>query len=97
MMFALVCTDKPASLDLRLGTRPAHLDYLREHKAALVHCGPRLDDEGRPCGSVFLLEMSERVQAEAFAANDPYALAGLFDRTELTGFRTVFEDGAEIG
>ena len=28
MLFALICTDKPASLDLRLSMRPYHLKYL---------------------------------------------------------------------
>ena len=28
MLFALICTDKPASLDLRMAMRPDHLKYL---------------------------------------------------------------------
>lgn len=97
MMFALICTDKQGGLDLRMRTRPAHLEYLRQNAAGLVSAGPRLDDDGKPCGSVFILDMPERVAAEAFAANDPYAIAGLFERSELTGFRHVFKDGAELG
>ena len=28
MLFALLCTDKPNSLDLRMSVRPDHLKYL---------------------------------------------------------------------
>lgn len=96
MMFALICTDKPGGLELRMQTRPAHLEYLRGFATSLVTAGPKLDDDGKPCGSVFVLDLPDRVAAEAFAANDPYALAGLFSRSELTGFRHVFKDGAEV-
>ena len=96
MMFALICTDKQDGLALRMRTRPEHLEYLRRNASALVSAGPRLDEDGNPCGSVFLLDVAERVEAEQFAANDPYSLAGLFSRVELTGFRHVFKDGAEV-
>ena len=33
MLFVLVCTDKPGSLDLRLATRPQHLAYLETYAA----------------------------------------------------------------
>lgn len=29
MLFALLCNDKPDHLQVRLDTRPAHLDYLK--------------------------------------------------------------------
>jgi uncharacterized protein YciI len=96
MMFALICTDKQDSLELRMRTRPAHLEYLRQNAADLVSAGPRLDPDGNPCGSVFILDMPERVAAETFAANDPYEIAGLFSHSELTGYRSVFKDGAEV-
>ena len=28
MLFVIICTDKPNSLDLRLSTRPVHVDFL---------------------------------------------------------------------
>ena len=33
MLFALLCTDKPGALQLRLDTRPDHLAYLNELNA----------------------------------------------------------------
>lgn len=96
MLFTLLCTDKPGSLDLRMATRPTHLAYLQSCKAMLIQAGPMLDLEGKPCGSVFILEAESRAAAEAFAAGDPYARAGLFESSVVRGFRSVFKDGAEL-
>ena len=47
MLFAIICTDRPASLDTRLATRPAHLAYLQTYADKLIQGGPLLDTEGR--------------------------------------------------
>lgn len=93
MLFALVCTDKPGSLDLRLATRPAHLAYLETYKTRLVHGGPLLDGDGRPCGSLLIVDVADRAEAEGFAAGDPYGKAGLFESTIIRAYRVVYKDG----
>ena len=97
MLFAIICTDKPASLDVRLAARPSHLAYLQTFAAKVAHAGPLLDPDGRPCGSLFLIEVADRAEAEGFAAADPYARAGLFESTVVRPFRTVFKDGEQLG
>jgi uncharacterized protein YciI len=97
MLFAIICTDKPASLELRLATRPTHLAYLTTYKEKLVQAGPLLDVEGRPCGSLLLVDVADRAEAEGFAAGDPYAKAGLFESTVIRPYRTVFKDGDTVG
>ncbi|NGM23184.1 YciI family protein [Roseomonas stagni] len=96
MLFAISCTDKPASLALRMETRPAHLEYLKQHAASFVLVGPVLDAEGKPCGSLLVVDVADRAAAEAFAAGDPYAKAGLFESVVIRPFRTVFKDGAAV-
>lgn len=96
MLFAIFCTDRPASLDLRMATRPTHLGYLAQNAACVVQGGPVLDPEGRPCGSLFLIEAEDRAAAEEFASGDPYAAAGLFESTIIRPFRTVLKDGAMV-
>ena len=93
MLFAITCTDKPASLELRMATRPTHLAYLATYAAKLVLAGPLLDTDGRPCGSLFLVEVADRAEAEGFAASDPYAKVGLFESTVIRPFRVVARDG----
>ena len=96
MLFAITCADRPASLDLRLATRPAHLAFLATCAGRVVHGGPMLDTEGRPCGSLLLIEAEDRAAAEGFAASDPYAKAGLFESTIIRPFRTVLKDGEMV-
>ena len=39
MLFALICTDKPNSVDLRMSVRPDHLKYLESLGSALKAAG----------------------------------------------------------
>ena len=96
MLFAITCTDKPGALELRMATRPAHLEYVARHAMSLVLVGPLLTPEGTPAGSLFIVDLPDRAAAEAFAAGDPYAGAGLFESTVIRPFRTVYKDGAAV-
>ncbi|MBV2141921.1 YciI family protein [Falsochrobactrum sp. TDYN1] len=78
MLFAIMCNDKPDHLQVRLDTRPAHLDYLNGLGETLQFAGPFLDEDGKPNGSLVVVKAADKAQAEKIAANDPYALAGLF-------------------
>ena len=77
MAFALICHDKPDHQDLRLKTREAHLAYVRETGVVRM-AGPFLSDAGAMTGSLLILDVETRAEAEAWAVNDPYAKAGLF-------------------
>ena len=83
MLFALICTDKPDSLALRLEIRPSHVIYLESLGGALKAAGPFTDDEGTPNGSLVIIEAAGRPAAETIARNDPYAKAGLFASVEI--------------
>lgn len=88
--FILICRDKADHLDLRIKTRPAHLDYVgNAADVDVLTAGPMLDDDDKPCGSVFLLEAETKESVQNFAANDPYQQAGLFEETEIKAFKLV--------
>jgi hypothetical protein len=93
MLFSISCTDRPGALDLRMSTRPAHVAFLESEQGRLVLVGPVLDPAGQPCGSLLVVEVADRAEAEAFAAADPYAKAGLFESAVIRPFRLVFKDG----
>ncbi len=96
MLFAVICTDRPGALDLRMANRPAHLAYLNSRISELVQAGALLDPEGKPCGSLLVIDVADRAAAEAFAAADPYTGAEVFEATVIRPFRTVFKDGARV-
>ncbi len=93
MHFAIINHDKPGSLDLRMSTRETHLQYLRAVGDDLLIAGPVLDEDGEtPIGSVVIIEAESLDAARAFAAADPYALAGLFQTSAVMAWRQVFPE-----
>ncbi len=87
MPIALIARDAPDSLQIRLDTRPAHLDYLNATDAVL-HAGPLLDEDEKPCGSLIVLDM-DMAEAQVWADADPYAKAELFASIELIQWNKV--------
>ena len=88
MLIALTARDKPGALDIRLANREAHLAYARE-TGAVVLGGPILDEAGNMAGSLLILEMDSLDAARAWAAEDPYAKAGLFASVTLDPWKRV--------
>jgi len=90
MNFVLYCVDKPGHGQVRADNRPAHLDYLKGNLDRIVIAGPMTNDAGDAVlGSMLVIEAADRAEAEAFAAGDPYAAAGLFDKVEIKAYKKV--------
>ncbi len=87
-LFALICTDKPGQLQTRLTNREAHLAYLQK-TGVVRQAGPFLGIDGDMDGSLVILEVADRETAEAWAAEDPYALAGLFETVIIREWKKV--------
>jgi uncharacterized protein YciI len=84
MLYALICTDKPGGLDLRLAKRPDHLAYLKSLGDTLVLAGPFTKDDGATMnGSLVVIEAPSREAAKQIADGDPFAQAGLFEAVEI--------------
>ncbi len=83
MLYALLCSDKPDHLQLRLDTRTVHLDYLNSLGDRLKFAGPFLGDDAKPNGSLVVIEAADLDAAKDIAANDPYAKAGLFASVDI--------------
>ncbi|UJW75233.1 YciI-like protein [Rhizobium sp. SL42] len=94
MLFAVICADKPGHLNLRMETRPPHVEWLNGLNAAgtLKIAGPFLDSDGKPCGSMLLISADSLEDAKALAAQDPYAKAGLFESVEIKPYNWVFNN-----
>ena len=88
MRAALTCLDKPDSLQIRLDHLSANLGYiaapgLSEMTAPFLYPELLLTDRLRVVNV-------ENLDADRHrAANDPYALAGLFSSVTITGWKKV--------
>ncbi|QRM53450.1 YciI-like protein [Sinorhizobium sp. BG8] len=92
MYFALLCTDKPNSLQLRLDTRPAHVEHLNRLNAEgrLAFAGPFLDGDGKPNGSLVVVKADSFDAARALAEADPFSKAGLFATVDVKPWTWTF-------
>ncbi len=90
MPHAIVCTDKPDALEIRLANRAAHIAHLEAHAGRLILAGPTLDSDGNMNGSIIVLDTDDRAEVDAFCAADPYARAGLFETVTISPFKKVF-------
>ena len=88
MRFAVICQDKPAALPTRVENRAAHLAYI-EASGVVEQAGPFLDAAGQMCGSLLILQVDSLAAAQDWAANDPFALAGLFAAVQVIEWKKV--------
>jgi len=96
MLFAFLCKDKPSHLQVRVDTRPAHVEYLTalNTEGTLKFAGPFLGDDAKPNGSLVVVEAADLAAAEKIAAADPYAKAGLFESVDIKAWNWVFNNPA---
>jgi uncharacterized protein YciI len=88
MRVALFCHDKSDALQVRLDNRAAHLAHI-ESSGVVEMAGPLLTPEGQMCGSLVVLTVDDLGQAQAWAAADPYAVAGLFASVTIIEWKKV--------
>lgn len=87
MLFAIEGRDKPGASQIRAETRPMHLEYLESLNRKLVLAGPFTDDAGNSTGSLVIVNVADRAEAEHIAEKDPYFAAGLFAQSEIRAWK----------
>ncbi|HER27458.1 MAG TPA: YciI family protein [Rhodospirillales bacterium] len=90
MHFIIHCTDKPGHAQVRADNRPDHVDYLKSNRGHILTAGPTLDEDGDGMnGSLLIMDFPDRAAVEIFAAEDPYAKAGLFESVVIKPWKMV--------
>ncbi|UPQ84415.1 MULTISPECIES: YciI family protein [Pseudomonas] len=98
MLYAIIATDVPDSLENRLAARPAHLARLEQLKSEgrMVLAGPHpavdSNDPGTAgfTGSLVVAEFESLQAAEQWAEADPYKAAGVYGDVVVKPFKRVF-------
>lgn len=97
MPYMIRTTDKSDAAELRAATRAAHLVYLRGYTPRILAAGGFLNDDGSVGkGGMIILDTDDRAEAEQLVANDPFTLAGVFEKVEIQRWRKVFFNGADL-
>jgi uncharacterized protein YciI len=83
MLYAIIAQDKPNGVDHRMAVRPTHLVHLDSLGDKLVFAGPFLGEDGKPTGSLVVIEADSLEQAKTMAAADPFVVQGVFASYEV--------------
>jgi uncharacterized protein len=90
MLFVIRCVDKADHLQVRMDNRPEHVEFLKSYGEKLFAAGPTLSDEDETMnGSVVILDLDSKAEAQNFCDNDPYAKAGLFESVTIAKWKKV--------
>ncbi len=97
MLYCIIGTDNPDSLEQRLAARPAHLERLKalQEEGRLILAGPfpaiDAEDPGPAgfTGSLIVAEFESLDAARQWADADPYVAAGVYRQVSVQPFRKV--------
>lgn len=97
MLYAIISEDRDNSLADRMLARPAHLQRLQalkdEGRLLLAGPHPAIDspDPGNAgfSGSLIVAEFTSLDEATAWADDDPYVAAGVYEKVIVKPFRKV--------
>lgn len=97
MLYAIISQDVENSLEKRLSVRPDHIGRLEalKEQGRLILAGPHpAIDNNEPgpagfSGSLVVAEFSSLEEAQAWADDDPYIKAGVYDTVTVKPFKKV--------
>lgn len=95
-LFAITCTDAPNSLEKRLAIRPRHAARIQalNEKGQVVLAGPcpiNSEDPSQGChGSLLVLDFPDRASLDAWLAEEPFVLEGVYTHVDVKPFIKTF-------
>ncbi|MEU6738482.1 YciI family protein [Streptosporangium sandarakinum] len=84
--------DRPGAFGLKVRLSEEHWSFMDGYAELLVARGPTMtghDDEAEPTGSLHIVDLPDIEAARAFAYEEPYHRAGVFESVLLCRFRNV--------
>jgi uncharacterized protein YciI len=92
MLYAMIAKDAPGMGDKRLAVRPVHLQHLESLGQQLKLAGALLDAEGKPEGSLVVIEAETLEAATAIVQADPFVAEGVFGSIEVKPWRVAIDN-----
>ena len=97
MQFVITACDGKNVLDKRMAVRPRHLEGMQKLIDHIVCAGGILDDEGKPKGSVLVMNFESRNELDAYLAGEPYVVEGVWDKIVIEPMNVVILGGQKVG
>lgn len=93
MQFLVKAYDGPGMLDKRMEVRPRHLEGMKALGNQIICAGGLLDEEDRMKGSALVMEFKDRAALDAYLANEPYVVEGVWQKIDVEVMNVVLVNG----
>ena len=97
MQFVITAYDGENVFDKRMAVRPRHLEGMQKLIDHIVCAGGLLDQAGKPKGSVLVMDFEDRAELDAYLAEEPYVVEGVWDKITVEPMNVVILNGEKIG
>ena len=97
MQFIITAYDGENMLDKRMAVRPHHLEGMAALSSHIVCAGGLLDEDGKPKGSVLVVEFEDREAVDDYLANEPYVLEHVWEKVAVEPMNVVILNGEKVG
>ncbi len=92
MLYIIIATDTPNSLEKRMSVRPKHIERLEQLQAEgrLIIAGPNpIEGTDQFSGSVVIAEFDSLEDAKTWAHDDPYVHSGAYENVNVKPYKKV--------
>lgn len=93
MQFLVKAYDGKGMLEKRMEVRPRHLEGMKALGKQVIVAGGLLDESGKMKGSALVMEFPDRAALDAYLANEPYVVEGVWKKIDVEAMNVVLVDG----
>ena len=101
MQFLITAYDfkDEGALDRRMSVRPKHLENLAavQKKGKIICAGGIKDGEGRPIGSVLVMDFDTRELLDEYLKNEPYVAGKVWEDIRVENYSVVILNDEFVG
>ena len=97
MQFIVTAHDGEKMLEKRMAVRPRHLEGMAKLGKHIVCAGGLLDGEGKPKGSVLVLDFEDRAALDDYLKNEPYVVEKIWEQIDIETVNVVIVNGKKAG
>ena len=97
MQYLINAYDGENVLEKRLEVRPRHLENINKLGKHVVFAGGRLNDDGKPVGSVMVMDFDTKAELDEYIKSEPYIEEKVWDKVDVEAFNTVILGGEKVG
>ena len=97
MQYLINAYDGENMLEKRMEVRPRHIENVNKLGKHVIFAGGRLNDDGKPVGSVMVMDFDTKAELDEYIKSEPYIEEKVWDKVDVEAFNTVILDGEKVG